>query len=140
MVTDENQTLSNPDNMGQCWALLLMAVRIRGLHPASYFVLTKFYSYDANRNFCYTVREITMISWINSLTDTLEWDHKIFDPDFTFKWKSDSLLTGYDTTRSMTDWVRCNIEMFHKRVVETSSALTKSLHTPTTSSKPVWSQ
>ena len=78
-----------------------------------------------------------MIAWMNSLTDTPEWDHKIFDPDFTFKWKSAKLLTGYDTTRSMTDWVCCNIERFHKRVVETSSALTKSFLTPTTSFEPV---
>ena len=72
MATDENQTLSTPDNMGQYWALLLMAMRIRGLHPTSYFVLAEFYSYDANMNFCYTVREITMIAWINSRTDTPE--------------------------------------------------------------------
>ena len=78
-----------------------------------------------------------MIAWMNSLTDTPEWDHKIFDPEFTFKWKSAKLLTGYDTTRSMTDWVCFIIEIFHKRIIEPSSALTKSLHIPTTSSEPV---
>ena len=52
------------------------------------------------------MREIAMIAWINSLTDMPDWDRKIFDPEFAFQWKSAKLLTGYDTTRSMTDWVR----------------------------------
>lgn len=51
------------------------------------------------------MREITMMAWMNSLTDMPDWDCKIFDPEFTFQWKSAKLLTGYDVTRSMTDWV-----------------------------------
>lgn len=48
-----------------------------------------------------------MIAWINALTDMPDWHRKIFDPDFTFEWKSAKVLTGYDVTRSMVDWVPC---------------------------------
>ncbi|KAL8764660.1 MAG: hypothetical protein Q9194_006909, partial [Teloschistes cf. exilis] len=50
------------------------------------------------------MREIKMIAWINALTDMPDWHRKIFDPDFTFEWKSAKDLTGYDVTRSMVDW------------------------------------
>ena len=56
--------------------------------------------------FCYTVRELTMLKLINELTDMPDWDRKIFDPDFTFEWKSSKLMSGKDVTRSMADWVR----------------------------------
>lgn len=46
-----------------------------------------------------------MLVMINELTDLPEWDHKIFDPDFTFDWKSAKLLTSSDITRAMADWV-----------------------------------
>lgn len=55
--------------------------------------------------YCYTVRELTMLAWINELTDMPNWQHKIFDPEFTFEWKSSKVMTGYDVTRSMADWV-----------------------------------
>ncbi|KAL8803834.1 MAG: hypothetical protein Q9200_006061 [Gallowayella weberi] len=50
------------------------------------------------------MREIAMIAWMNTLTDMPDWHRKIFDPDFTFEWKSAKVLTGYDVTRSMVDW------------------------------------
>ncbi|KAI4130905.1 MAG: hypothetical protein LQ338_001502 [Usnochroma carphineum] len=50
------------------------------------------------------MREISMIAWMNALTDLPDWHRNIFDPDFTFEWKSAKLLTGYDVTRSMVDW------------------------------------
>ncbi|KAL8662433.1 MAG: hypothetical protein Q9202_004754 [Teloschistes flavicans] len=64
------------------------------------------------------MREITMIAWINALTDIPDWHRKIFDPDFSFEWKSAKVLTGYDVTRSMCidevayyvqDWIRTRI-------------------------------
>ena len=49
-----------------------------------------------------------MLAWINELTDIPDWQCKIFDPDFVFRWKSAKVLTGQDVTRSMADWVRLN--------------------------------
>lgn len=46
-----------------------------------------------------------MIALMNELTDMPDWERKIFDPEFTFKWKSAQLMTGKDVTRSMADWV-----------------------------------
>lgn len=46
-----------------------------------------------------------MLAMINELTDMPDWDRKVFDSDFTFKWKSAKLLTGDDVTRSMAEWV-----------------------------------
>lgn len=70
-----------------------------------------------------------MIAWMNSLTDIPDWDRKIFDPEFTFQWKSAKLLTGYDTTRSMTDWV-CGVLLdSDDYLIEILSASTKSLIT-----------
>lgn len=57
-----------------------------------------------NPKFCYTQRELTMLALINELTDMRKWDRSIFDPDFTFEWKSQKLLTGQDITRAMLDW------------------------------------
>lgn len=64
------------------------------MHPHSYF--------------CYTMRETFMIVCMNDLTDLPHWHRKIFDPGFTFEWKSARLLTAYDVTPSMLDWVRFN--------------------------------
>ncbi len=47
-----------------------------------------------------------MLAWMNESTDTPDWQRKIFDPDFVFKWKSAKILTGQDVPRSMVDWVR----------------------------------
>lgn len=58
------------------------------------------------RRFCYTVRERTMIALMNELTDTHDWHRKIFDSEYTFKWKSALVMSGRDITRSMADWVR----------------------------------
>ena len=46
-----------------------------------------------------------MIERMNILTDMPDWHHKVFDPDFTFEWKSAKLMTGHDVTRSMVEWV-----------------------------------
>ena len=46
-----------------------------------------------------------MIALMNELTDMPGWERKIFDFDFTFKWKSLQLMKGRDVTRSMAEWV-----------------------------------
>ncbi|KAL6716551.1 hypothetical protein ACLMJK_006118 [Lecanora helva] len=72
--------------------------------------------------FCYTVRELTMLAWINELTDMPDWQCKIFDPDIAFRWKSEKVLVGQDVTRSMADWcideVRYYVADFnHTRII-----------------------
>lgn len=47
-----------------------------------------------------------MLMLINELTDMPDWHHKIFDPDFTFEWKSGKIMSGKDVTPLMADWVR----------------------------------
>lgn len=46
-----------------------------------------------------------MLALINELTDMPEWHRKIFDTDFTFRWKSEKVMSGIDVHRSMADWV-----------------------------------
>lgn len=46
-----------------------------------------------------------MIALMNELTDIPNWERKIFDSDFTFKWKNAQLMSGKDVTRPMADWV-----------------------------------
>ena len=45
-----------------------------------------------------------MLALMNELTDSHEWQRAIFDPDFTFEWKSAKVMSGRDITRSMADW------------------------------------
>ena len=46
-----------------------------------------------------------MLKFINELTDTLDWQRKVFDADFVFTWKSAKLVTEEDVTPAMVDWV-----------------------------------
>ena len=57
-----------------------------------------------------------MLAWINELTDMPNWQRKIFDTEFTFEWMSAKLMTGYDVTRSMADWVRLNHVLVEARL------------------------
>ena len=50
-----------------------------------------------------------MLALISELADMHDWHRKIFDNDFTFKWKSEKLMTGRDITRSMADWVKSEL-------------------------------
>ena len=53
------------------------------------------------------------MAWINELTDMADWQHRIWDNDFVFEWKSAKVMTGGDVTRSMADWVmlsNCSVE------------------------------
>ena len=71
--------------------------------PIRYFV-AYLGSDDGHRNDCYTVRERTMLALMNELTDFHEWQRAIFDPEFTFEWKSAKIMSGMDITRPMADW------------------------------------
>lgn len=51
-----------------------------------------------------------MLALMNELTDMADWERRIFENDFTFKWKSEKLMTGKDVTRSMADWVSIYIK------------------------------
>lgn len=45
-----------------------------------------------------------MLALINELTDMPEWHRKIYDNDFTFRWRSEKVMSGIDVHRSMVDW------------------------------------
>ena len=45
-----------------------------------------------------------MLALMNELTDVHEWQRVIFDPAFTFEWKSAKIMSGRDITKSMADW------------------------------------
>lgn len=55
--------------------------------------------------FCYTVRELTMLARINELTDLPNKNSKVFEPDLMLEWKSAKIMAGGDVTRSIADWV-----------------------------------
>ncbi|KAL8715363.1 MAG: hypothetical protein Q9220_000696 [cf. Caloplaca sp. 1 TL-2023] len=75
--------------------------------------------------YCYTVRELTVLKWINELTDMTDWESRVFDPDFTFEWKSSKILTGYDVTRAMADW--CVEEVKYYTHSDNGTAITPAL-------------
>ena len=77
-----------------------MGVSIRGFDILDPF---KELGQHGNRHIYYTIRELTMLAWINELSDAPEWDRKTFDPDFIFQWRSEKIGAG--GTRSMVDWV-----------------------------------
>ena len=79
---------------------------------------------DRHRNDCYTVRERTMLALMNELTDLHEWQRAIFDPVFTFEWKSGKIMSGRDITRAMADWCveevkYCVSEYVHSKIIPT---------------------
>ncbi|KDR70090.1 hypothetical protein GALMADRAFT_1351644 [Galerina marginata CBS 339.88] len=51
-----------------------------------------------------TLRELTMLQLMNSITDKPGWNIKINDPDITQKWKDEALGSGCDITTKMVDW------------------------------------
>ena len=71
--------------------------------PMKYFVTYSGPDHQ-HRNYCYTVRERTLLALMNELTDAPEWQRTIFDSAFTFKWKSAKLMSERDIIKSMTDW------------------------------------
>ncbi|RDB21416.1 hypothetical protein Hypma_011642 [Hypsizygus marmoreus] len=59
-----------------------------------------------------TVRELTMLHLMNSLTDKVDWHKKVFDEAITSKWKTEILSGGNDITGKMVDW--CIAELQYK--------------------------
>lgn len=108
--------------------------------PIKHFVAYRG-SDDWHRNDCYTVRERTMLALMNELTDLHEWQRAIFDPVFTFEWKSAKIMSGRDITRPMADWcveeVKYHVpEYVHSMtiptidggVIKSNTLIPKSLH------------
>ncbi len=72
------------------------------------------------RNRCYgrliTLRELSMMRWMNTVTDKPDWDVKIFDETIVAKWKAETLSTAdADFTDAMFYW--CISELRWKTLV-----------------------
>ncbi|KDR70069.1 hypothetical protein GALMADRAFT_76694 [Galerina marginata CBS 339.88] len=51
-----------------------------------------------------TLRELTMLQLMNSITDKPSWNIKINDPEIVQKWKDEAVGSGRDITTKMVDW------------------------------------
>ena len=82
-----------------------------------------------------------MFALMNELTDMPDWQRQIFDPEFTFKWKSAKVMSGKDITKAMADWcveeVKFYVANFHPSkmipsidggVIKSDSVIPKVLH------------
>ena len=55
-----------------------------------------------------TVREYTMMEFMNRLTDKTGWETKVFDEALVAKWKAEALeAADVDISEKMVDWVSC---------------------------------
>jgi hypothetical protein len=55
-----------------------------------------------------TLRELTMLQLMNSITEKPEWDRKVFDANLIQKWGQEATDTeGMDVTDRMLDYVSC---------------------------------
>ncbi|GLB35536.1 putative protein of unknown function (DUF4246) [Lyophyllum shimeji] len=68
-----------------------------------------------------TLREFTMLQFMNYITDKPEWHRKVFDETITSKWKAEALSEDdpdMDMTEKMVDWciaeVQYKAELFEK--------------------------
>jgi hypothetical protein len=52
-----------------------------------------------------TIREITMMRIMNSITDKPGWDKKVFDDTITAKWRAELLHSGQDVSERMVNWI-----------------------------------
>ncbi|KAH2173780.1 hypothetical protein KXW37_000628 [Aspergillus fumigatus] len=52
-----------------------------------------------------THREILMMRALNSITDKLDWEKKVFDEEITAKWRKEIIGSGEDITPNMMDWI-----------------------------------
>ncbi|PPQ85700.1 hypothetical protein CVT26_005856, partial [Gymnopilus dilepis] len=50
-----------------------------------------------------TLRELSMLHLMNSITDEPEWYTKINNPEMVQKWRDEALASGQDITQSMLD-------------------------------------
>ncbi|OAX79565.1 hypothetical protein ACJ72_06117, partial [Emergomyces africanus] len=52
------------------------------------------------------VRELTMLQIMNTITDKPSWEHKVFSPDITSKWRDEVKALGdMDVSEGMMDWI-----------------------------------
>ncbi|KAF8885254.1 hypothetical protein CPB84DRAFT_138098 [Gymnopilus junonius] len=51
-----------------------------------------------------TLRELTMLQLMNSITDKPDWYIKINNPEIAQKWKDEALASGRDVTERMINW------------------------------------
>ena len=65
-----------------------------------------------------------MLALMSELTDEPEWERKIFDTAFTFKWKSAKIMTGRDITRSMADWCVEEVKFYVPEYVQSKTVPT----------------
>ncbi|TFK71012.1 hypothetical protein BDN72DRAFT_870138 [Pluteus cervinus] len=69
-----------------------------------------------------TLREISMMNLMNSLTDKPKWDVKVFDPEIISKWKTETLGTpGIDFSERMFDWCIAELQYKAGKLQETGS-------------------
>ena len=59
-----------------------------------------------------TVRERTMLALMDSITDKVDWDRKVFDETITNKWRQEAFDSeNGDVTEKMFDWVSTSMRM-----------------------------
>ncbi|KAG5637121.1 hypothetical protein H0H81_005714 [Sphagnurus paluster] len=60
-----------------------------------------------------TLREFTMLRFMNEITEKPDWNHKVFDDEIATKWRIEALSAeGQDMTENMVDW--CIAELRYK--------------------------
>ncbi|KAF8148660.1 hypothetical protein B0H34DRAFT_736458 [Crassisporium funariophilum] len=59
-----------------------------------------------------TLRELTMLQWMNAVTDKPDWHVKVQDYSIAQKWREEALASGCDFTPKMADW--CIVELMYK--------------------------
>ncbi len=65
-----------------------------------------------------------MLALMSELTDAPEWQRKVFDPAFTFKWKSAKIMSGRDITKSMADWCVEEVKYYVPEYVQSKTVPT----------------
>jgi hypothetical protein len=66
-----------------------------------------------------TLRELTMMSLMNEITDKPAWNTKVFDQAMTAKWRSEALAKeNIDISEKMVDWVRLHVVLLSEHSTE----------------------
>ncbi|KAF8157169.1 hypothetical protein B0H34DRAFT_712558 [Crassisporium funariophilum] len=65
-----------------------------------------------------TLRELTMLQWMNVVTDKADWHVKVHDYAIVQKWREEAIASGRDITPKMVDW--CIAELVYKAKLVTS--------------------
>ncbi|KAF9527148.1 hypothetical protein CPB83DRAFT_816168 [Crepidotus variabilis] len=75
----------------------------------------------STRQLALTLREISMLNFMDSITDKADWQTKVNDDQITSKWKTEACETeGLDMTSAMADY--CIAELCHKATLYTAAA------------------